>query len=171
MTKAIAFHATSLSDEKINFPAAYKGKLVLLTFWATWCPHCRAETKYWREAYDKFHDDALVMIGLPTDSGRGTAREKVEEFIKKDGLVWPQIFEEAPQIARSYGASAVPCSFLIDGDTGKILAQRTELRKEALARTIEEQLAVKQGRPLPATTSQPTATQPAVTRAPAARQE
>ena len=161
LTQAISFDATALAGSDIQFPAAYKGKLVLLMFWATWCPHCRAELKVWRETYDKFHDQGLEMIGLPTDRSRGTSREKVADFVKDNGLVWQQIYIGAPELSNVYGARSVPWAFLIDADTGAILAQREELRNEKLATTIARQLAIKKGLPVPTTTSQPATTQPA----------
>jgi cytochrome c biogenesis protein CcmG, thiol:disulfide interchange protein DsbE len=160
-TQAIPFNATALEGEDVQFPSAYKGKLVLLMFWATWCPHCRDELKSWREAYDKFREQGLEMIGLPTDRSRGASRDKVAAFVKDNGLVWQQIYIGAPELSEVYGARSVPWAFLIDADTGRILAQREELRNEKLVTTIERQLAIKKGLPVPTTSSQPAATQPA----------
>jgi peroxiredoxin len=143
LAKAIPFTATAMSGNKIEFPGAYAGKLVLVTFWATWCPHCRQEIPYWREVYNKFHDQGLVMIGLPTDKNRGMTTEKVADFVKTNKMNWDQVFDDAPQLSQKYGARAVPWSFLVDGDTGKVLAQKKEIRREALAKVIEEQLAIK----------------------------
>jgi peroxiredoxin len=151
LAKAIPFTTTSMSGGKIDFPNAYKGKLVLVTFWATWCPHCRQEIQYWRDAYNKYHDQGLVMIGLPTDKNRGATANKVADFVKVNQMNWDQVFDDAPQISQKYGARAVPWSFLIDADTGKVLAQKREIRREDLGKVIEEQLAIKKGKAKPAT--------------------
>jgi len=149
LEKAIPFSATSLSGDKIEFPQAYAGKLVLLSIWATWCPHCRREVQFWRDAYDKYHNEGLEIIGLVTDGSRGTQAEKVAEFVKQNQMTWPQVFDDAPRLSQLYGTRSVPWSFLIDADTGRVLAQKKEVRKEALAKVIEEQLAIKKARAVP----------------------
>jgi thiol-disulfide isomerase/thioredoxin len=150
LTKAIPFTTTSMSGAKIDFPKAYPGKLVLVTFWATWCPHCRQELPYWRDAYTKYHDQGLVMIGLPTDKNRGTTADKVADFVKVNKMDWEQVYDDAPQLSAKYKARAVPWSFLIDADTGQVLAQKGEIRREDLGKVIEEQLAIKKGTAKPA---------------------
>lgn len=150
LKSAIPFTATSLAGDKIEFPQAYAGKLVLVSFWASWCPHCRREIPYWRDAFAKYHADGLEMVGLVTDKSRGTTADKIVDFIRENEVTWPQIFDDAPRLSQSYGARGVPTSFLIDADTGTVLAQKREIRKEALAKAIEEQLAIKKGRASPA---------------------
>jgi peroxiredoxin len=150
LKSAIPFTATSLAGDKIEFPQAYAGKLVLVSFWASWCPHCRREIPYWRDAFAKYHAEGLEMIGLVTDKTRGTTADKIVDFIRENEVTWPQIFDDAPRLSQSYGARGVPMSFLIDADTGAVLAQKREIRKEALAKAIEEQLAIKKGRASPA---------------------
>ncbi len=150
LTKAIPFTTTTMSGGKIDFPKAYPGKLVLVTFWASWCPHCRQEIPFWREAYEKYHDQGLVMIGLPTDKNRGATAEKIADFVKTNQMSWDQVFDDAPALSQKYGARAVPTSFLVDGDTGQVLAQKREIRRDDLGKVIEAQLAIKKGTGKPA---------------------
>jgi thiol-disulfide isomerase/thioredoxin len=124
----------------MNFPGDYRGHLVLVSFWATWCAPCRAEEPYVVQAYEKFHGRGLEIIGVTLDAFQRTPAARVVEFVKEQHMPWPQVYAEGPAIAASYGVSAIPAAFLVDGDTGKILASGDDLRGEALSRTVEKHL-------------------------------
>jgi len=151
LAAAIPIWGPSLSGKTIDFPAAYHGKLVMVTFWATWCPVCKRELPYWRAAWTKYHDRGLEIIGLTTDANRHRGPEIVEPFLKANGIAWDVIYDGAPDISIKYGADSLPMSYLIDGDTGAVLAQGARLRSANLAKTIDRFLAQKH----PPTASQP----------------
>lgn len=141
--KVPPFVADTISGSQVVFPPDYRGKIVLVTFWATWCPKCKTEIPYWRSAYDNFHDQGLEILGIPTDKNRNTAQAVVAKFAADNGLVWPQIFQDAPDLSTLYEVTSVPTLWLIDGDTGAILADRGALRRDQLGITIEQQLKLK----------------------------
>ena len=62
------------------------------------------------------------------------------KFVQDEGLPWPQVYTGGAVLANNYGVTGIPAAFLIDGDTGRILAQGDDLRGPALARTIEKHL-------------------------------
>ncbi len=153
LTQAIPIYAPALSGAGINFPDAYKGKLVLVTFWASWCPVCKREIPYWKDAYTRFQPQGLEIIGLATDANRNRGPELVQKAIADNGMTWEQVYDGAPDYSLKYGANIIPAAYLVDADTGVIVAQGGALRKENLAKTIAKQLEIKTGRP--ATTTAP----------------
>src|ERR1022692_4414081 len=68
--KAFAFHAKTVDGKVINFPDDYKGKVVLLDFWATWCPPCRRELPRVVAAYNKYHDKGFEIVSVSLDQPR-----------------------------------------------------------------------------------------------------
>lgn len=114
--------------------ADYKGKYVLLEFWASWCAPCRAESPNVLKAYDRFHDKGFTVLSVSLDNDKG----KWLQAIKKDGLLWRQVSDLKGwknEVAALYGIHAVPANFLID-PKGKIIAQN--LRGEALQEKLDQ---------------------------------
>jgi hypothetical protein len=65
-----------------------------------------------------------------------TPAARVLEFVKQQHIPWPQVYHDGPAIAARYGVTAIPAAFLVDGDSGKILASGEDLRGEALLKTL-----------------------------------
>lgn len=124
----------------INFPVAYKDRLVLLDFWATWCTPCRAEKPHLARAYQEYGPRGLEIIGISLDEPQGVSADRVRKFAQDEGMPWPQVYTLGAALASNYGVTGIPAAFLIDGNTGQILAQGDDLRGPALARTIEKHL-------------------------------
>jgi thiol-disulfide isomerase/thioredoxin len=88
-----------------------KGKPVVLNFWGTWCPPCRAEMPILQEIYTKYKGE-VEFVGIsmgPRDSGEG-----VVDFIKDAGYSWTFAHDDTYQVATDYQVSAVPSSYFID---------------------------------------------------------
>ena len=116
--------------------AKYKGKLVLVDFWATWCGPCVGELPSVIKAYNKHHVDGFEIIGISLDMDE----QKLKSFLKTKEIPWAQYFDGKGwqnKLAAKYGIQSVPATFLLDGD-GKIIGQdlRGEALEEALAKAL-----------------------------------
>jgi thiol-disulfide isomerase/thioredoxin len=140
-----ALEATTLAGQKLQIPQDYRGKLLLLDFWATWCGPCRAEIPRLVELYEQFQSRGLAVAGVSLDAAQDVSRSRVADFVQEQKMSWEQVYdrEDAAALAAAFGVSALPEAFLIDGTSGKILACGSELRGANLRRTIERHLPVK----------------------------
>jgi thiol-disulfide isomerase/thioredoxin len=111
----------------------FKGQVVLLDFWATWCPVCVMEMPSVAALYQKYHAQGLEIIGLNMDSDR----KKLDDFLKQNStVVWPQYCDGEDgkhQLAIKYGVELLPLTLLI-GPDGKIIGKN--LRGPALAEAV-----------------------------------
>jgi thiol-disulfide isomerase/thioredoxin len=140
--KALAFEAKTTDGETISFPDKYKGKLVMLDFWATWCPPCRGEVPHLAAAYEKYHSKGFEVLSVSLDQANSEA--KLAQFTKENHMPWPEIYDGkywSSTVAQKYFIESIPQSFLVDGETGTIIAEGNELRGDALPATIEKALA------------------------------
>jgi thiol-disulfide isomerase/thioredoxin len=104
--------------------ADYRGKVVLVDFWATWCPPCRKELPRIRALQDRFASQGFQVVGVSLD----TSRDELEEYVKEHDLHWPHIFFTRSgqtggnnPLVRKYQVKGIPHTLLIDRD-GNIVA-------------------------------------------------
>lgn len=139
--KALAFDAETITGEKISFPKSYKGKVVLLDFWATWCGPCIAELPNVIKAYETHHDKGFEILGISLD--QPNMKEKVMAFTKERNMPWAQIYEGKfwdVSLVKKYGVEGIPFVLLVDGDTGEVLANASKLRGPQIVDTIGKAL-------------------------------
>lgn len=128
--------ALNTADGKAVTLSSFKGKYVLVDFWASWCGPCRKENPNVLAAYNKFKDKNFTILGVSLDDDK----EKWQSAIEKDGLPWTHVSDLKgweSVAARTYNIQSIPANFLVDPD-GNILAR--DLRGEELAAKLAEVL-------------------------------
>ena len=105
------FQVTDLKGEEFSLEE-YRGQVVLLDFWATWCGPCIAEMPKIKKTYEQYKDQKFQIIGISLDS----SKEPLEAYIEKEGLGWVHYWDESREIRTLYGVWGIPSAFLIDGD-------------------------------------------------------
>jgi peroxiredoxin len=130
---ALAFTQPDVNDKPVSLDS-YKGKYVLLEFWASWCGPCRAENPNLLAQKKIYGDKGFNILGVSLDKNK----ELWVKAIEKDGLTWTQVSDLNGwnnAVAVLYGIKAVPANFLID-PSGTIIAQ--DLRGDALNKKLKE---------------------------------
>lgn len=121
------------ADGKTVTLSSFKGKYVLVDFWASWCGPCRGENPNVVKAYNQFKGKNFTIFGVSLD----TDKEKWLAAIAKDGLSWTHVSDLKgweSVAARSYHVESIPTNFLID-PSGKVVAR--DLRGEGLTAELE----------------------------------
>ncbi len=129
------FEETDLAGKPLSL-AAYKGKVVLVDFWATWCGPCVHELPNVIAAYKKYHGKGFDIVGISLDEDKG----KLTGFMKEHGMTWAQFYDGKGwnnKLALKYGIDSIPSTFLLDGN-GTIIAR--DLRGPALEAALAKQL-------------------------------
>ncbi len=136
-TRAIAFDSDTTDGVGVSFPSDFKNKVVLLDFWATWCPPCREEIPTEVQTYNQFHGKGFEIVGVSLDQpGKG---RDLADFCKTHEMPWTEVYDGGDwqaALAVMYGIRAIPQAYLVDGNTGTILAMGDELRGEGLTKAV-----------------------------------
>ncbi|MFV0414930.1 MAG: TlpA family protein disulfide reductase [Chthoniobacterales bacterium] len=119
--------------------SAYAGKVVLIDFWATWCPPCVAEMPNVVKAYNAYHEKGFDIIGISLDENK----DALDAFVKEHKMTWPQYFDGLGwdnKLGKKYAVTGIPMTYLIGRD-GKIVAKN--LRGPELEEAIKKALDAK----------------------------
>lgn len=117
-----------------------RGKVVLIEFWATWCPPCRESIPAMNEIYKRYNEKGLVILGISVDKGQNVA-EDLRAFVREYSILYPVLID-SKNINNLYGVYSIPTTFLIDKD-GKVILKNIGFSPELedkLSKEIERLL-------------------------------
>ena len=126
------FQLQNLDGQSVSL-SDFIGKPVLINFWATWCPPCRAEMPHLQEISDEWSDKGLVLLAVNV----GDSPSKVEKFMQDNNLSLPVLLDPKETIVQKYYIRALPTTFFIDTEgvvQSKIVGAFPN--KEAIEKTL-----------------------------------
>ncbi|WP_093052774.1 redoxin domain-containing protein [Salipaludibacillus aurantiacus] len=109
------FTLETLAGEEVSL-WDFRGQKVMVNFWATWCPPCRAEMPDMQEMYEEYDDIKILAVNL-TETEPGV--DQVEEFTEDFGLTFPILLDHEVEVAGIYDIQPIPTSYMIDSE-GKV---------------------------------------------------
>jgi peroxiredoxin len=115
------FTLTDLDGKSWNLKDL-KGKVVLLNFWATWCPPCRKEMPDLEMLYRRFGAQGFIILGIDDEEA-----ETVKPFIAQQGITYPVLLDPGRKVNTLFRIEGIPKTFVYDRD-GKIVAQSIDMR-------------------------------------------
>lgn len=124
------FQVMDIRGEELSLEQ-YRGQVVLLDFWATWCGPCIAEMPNIKQTYERYKDQKFQIIGISLDRSMAP----LEAYIQGKGIAWRQYLDSSGRISSLYGVRGIPSTFLIDG-VG--IVRRVNLRGYALETAVAE---------------------------------
>lgn len=127
----VDFELPDLKGRKVRL-SDYRGKVVLLNFWTTWCPECRIEMPAFERLHQHFKDHPFAMLSIDLRE----PQEVVQKFFQRYQLTFPALLDSDGRVAQSFGIRSIPTSFIIDqsgGIVGKAIGSRKWSSSSALA--------------------------------------
>ncbi len=137
----IEIGAADIDGRKVTL-AEYRGKALLIDFWATWCGPCRAELPGLVKAYGEYHPRGFEIVSISLDFPDRLTKEAYRDSVAALGMNWRHIYEEKgwnTEIGGRFFIGSIPAPFLVGRD-GSIVAWGEDLRGEKLAGSIEKAL-------------------------------
>jgi peroxiredoxin len=139
---APAWKLTGLDGSTVSSDQ-FKGKVVVLDFWATWCAPCKAEIPGYVDLQKKYGADGLVIIGVSKDDDGPKRQKLVKDFADAHGMNYPIVFSDDDVEAAFGGIDAIPTTFIIDRSgnisSKKVGAMRTEEFERRLLKVLHPQ--------------------------------
>lgn len=119
-------------DGQVHKLSDYRGKVVMLNFWGTWCPPCKEEMPHMQEQYEKWQQAGLEILAV----NLGESKITVDNFMQQNQLKFPALLDPQMAIRKKYGVYWYPTTFFIDRK-GKITAKvETQMDEQQIEQNI-----------------------------------
>jgi peroxiredoxin len=130
------FELETLDGERAAL-SDYRGQVVLINLWASWCPPCRAEMPAMQAAYTAFQDQGFVILAV--NATHQDSLQDATAFVEERGLTFPILLDREGIVAQKYRSHLLPTSFFVDRE-GIIRYKTIGSMSEALLRTRVQEL-------------------------------
>ncbi len=121
------FTLQTLDGESVSL-SDYRGKLVMINFWASWCPPCNSEMPDLQRYYEQHQDDDFIILGVNYQD----TPDKVQAFVEKYGVTFPILLDSDGRVANLFGVQGLPTSFFVDKEGNVLGYQPGPVTKEML---------------------------------------
>jgi peroxiredoxin len=111
----------NLRNVKGNYESleSFRGQVIILNFWATWCAPCRVEMPSFEKLYRRYRSEGITVLAVTLDKNSG---QKVKSFVDKYGLSFPILLDEKSKAERLYPSMTIPFTYVIDRK-GRVVAR------------------------------------------------
>ncbi len=110
-----SFSLKNLQLQTVHFPDDFNNKVVLISFWADWCPSCKKELRDFETIYQKYREQGLAVLALNIDQDEQTAMA----FIEGLNISYEVLLDDKGDVARNYAITSLPSALIVDRD-GKL---------------------------------------------------
>ncbi len=121
------FTLQTLDGESVSL-SDYRGKLVMINFWASWCPPCNSEMPDLQSYYEQHQDEDFIILGVNYQD----TPDKVQAFVEKYSVTFPILLDSDGRIANLFGVQGLPTSFFVDKEGNVLGYQPGPVTKEML---------------------------------------
>jgi peroxiredoxin/outer membrane lipoprotein-sorting protein len=131
--QAYDFSLSNLNGNNVAL-SDYRGKVVLIDFWATWCAPCRKAHPHIQALYDQYKDEGLVVLGINNES-----KQKAAQYMEENGYTFPTLLDLDRSVQAQYQVSAIPNVFVIDRNgnvAANLIGYRTKEQVEAAIKEV-----------------------------------
>jgi len=132
---APAFELPSLNGQGTVSLASYRGKIVVLNFWASWCAPCWQEAPGLQAVWERYRSRGVQFLGVNERDDHASAGS----FVEENGLTFPSASDPSGELAGSYGIIAMPTTFVIDS-TGQLAYRLIGYADERALRAILDEM-------------------------------
>jgi peroxiredoxin len=129
--EAVDFSLPDLDGNVIDIKD-YRGSVIVLNFWATWCPPCRAEIPDFIEVQENYRDKNVVFFGISADDFNS-----LKGFSSEYGMTYPTLFDKDGDVHYAFKISAIPHTFILDKDGFEAFNQVGMMSKQQLSDAID----------------------------------
>lgn len=107
---APGFSLRNMQEQVVDFPGQFKNQVVIISFWADWCPSCYREMGDFEDLFQRYRDQGLTILAINIKQDKNTARA----FIQDLNLSYQLLFDINGEIAKKYAVSSLPVAFIIN---------------------------------------------------------